>query len=223
MSLDKSQKKWYTYQYSIKKEGFSNVVASCDAVIEEITVKYGIAAVKAGDTVKAGDLLISGVIPQELGGGTVRAEGNVKGRITECISLEVGRSESVREYKEEKLCEVRINILGFSINIFKNYRNLADKYDIIKSEEVLLAPSGVKFPISIEKIYAEPYDDTEVAYTDTELASIASMRHKEGLDKILGSCEVLKISTRSEFTKEGYRIASDMLLLTEVGVKQSIE
>jgi len=163
------------------------------------------------------------VIPQELGGGTVRAEGSVKGRITQKISIDVGRSESTREYFEERLCELRINILGFSVNIFKNYRNLSGKYDIIKSEEVLLAPSGVKFPIAIEKIYAEPYADATVSYTDTELASIASLRHKESLDKILEACEVLKISTVSEFTNDGYRIASDMLLLAEVGEKRSIE
>ena len=200
-----------------------NIVAKYDCVIDEITVKSGIAAVKAGDTVKAGDLLISGVIPLELGGGTLRAEGIIKGRISESIVTEVGRLDIQKSYLPERLCEVRINILDFSVNIFKSYRNLGGKYDIIKSEEVLLSSGGVRLPITVVKIYAEPYTESEVTYTDTELVAIAAQDHREKLDKILSECEILKISTHSEFTEQGYSTASDMLLITEVGVKRSIE
>ena len=54
-----------THELPEKKDGYSNVVAACDAVIEEVTVEKGIAVVKAGDTVKKGDLLISGIIPSK--------------------------------------------------------------------------------------------------------------------------------------------------------------
>ena len=203
--------------------GRCNIIAKYDCVIEEITVKSGVAAVKAGDTVRAGDLLISGVIPQELGGGIVAASGVVRGRVSEKISLEVSRSETVREYLGERLVGINVNILGFSVNIFKNYGNLPMKYDIIKSEEVLLTPNGVKLPISIVKTYAEPYTDATVEYSDSELSAIAMQRHRESLDKILDESEMLKISTRQEFTDGGCLVFSDMLLLTDVGVKRSIE
>ena len=37
-----------------KKEGYSNIIAECDAIIEEITVIHGVASVKVGDSVKKG-------------------------------------------------------------------------------------------------------------------------------------------------------------------------
>jgi similar to stage IV sporulation protein len=42
-----------------------NIVAKKDAYIENVTVKAGRASVKAGDTVRAGDMLISGVVWDE--------------------------------------------------------------------------------------------------------------------------------------------------------------
>ena len=56
--------------------GYSNIVASEACVIEQITVRSGVAAVEVGDTVKAGDILISGIVSTfavkaEQGGGAI--------------------------------------------------------------------------------------------------------------------------------------------------------
>ena len=44
--------------------------------------------VKVGDVVKKGDLLISGVLPLELGGGFCTAQGEVKGRVADRVEVE---------------------------------------------------------------------------------------------------------------------------------------
>ena len=59
-----------------EEDGYANIVAAFDCVIEEITVVRGFAVVSVGDTVRAGDLLISGILPEEAGGGFCRAEGS---------------------------------------------------------------------------------------------------------------------------------------------------
>ena len=48
-----------------KKFIHSNIVASVDCVIDEVTVVKGVSLVKPGDVVKKGDLLISGVTMDE--------------------------------------------------------------------------------------------------------------------------------------------------------------
>ena len=70
---------------------YSNIVASRDCIIEEITVSKGIALVKPGDVVKKGDIIILGSLPDEAGGRFCAAEGEVCGRIKEEVKLVVDR------------------------------------------------------------------------------------------------------------------------------------
>ena len=121
----------HTHKVEEKKEGYSNVVASCDAIIEEITVKRGVAVVKAGDTVKKGDVLISGIISTETGGGFCYAEGTVIARVSDTVSVVSGKSRFEKVYEEEKKHSFSIKFFGKTINIFKSYRNFSKEYDII--------------------------------------------------------------------------------------------
>ena len=75
-----------------KHDGPSNIVSSIDCVIEEITVKQGTAMVKPGDTVKKGDLLVAGFLPEEAGGGFCNADGCIIGRINDSVSVEIERN-----------------------------------------------------------------------------------------------------------------------------------
>ena len=96
------------------KEGYSNVVAACDAVIEEISVVRGVACVKVGDSVKKGDLLISGVLPEEQGGGFCYAEGEIFGRVSESISVSVDEYKIKKTEKNSEIAHLDIKIFGFS-------------------------------------------------------------------------------------------------------------
>ena len=62
-------------------EGPSNIYADRDCVILSISVTSGRAAVKAGDSVKKGDLLIRGDLEDVKPGMKVRASGEVKGEV----------------------------------------------------------------------------------------------------------------------------------------------
>ena len=104
-------------------EGVFDIVAKCDAVIEQITVKRGVAVVKAGDVVRRGDLLISGVLDVNGEQKTVGAEGIVIGRAVENVVSEAERTQTVKEKGEERLVAVSLKIFKYTINILENYRN----------------------------------------------------------------------------------------------------
>ena len=196
---------------------YSNIVAVTDCVIEEITVKSGFPMVKAGDTVKAGQLLISGVIPNELGGGFVRAEGEVKGRVFEKISVEVPRRETVTVYEDEVLSECHINIFDFSLNIFKNYGNLPESYVIINDIEEVMLLGRWRLPMEIKRIYFKTTKKQSVERSDADLISIASSRLSALRAMRLSEAELLKIKTEGEFTDNGYRMTSSVTLLCGIG------
>ncbi len=206
----------------IPEEQYSNIVSLYDCVIEEITVKSGIAMVNAGDTVRRGQLLVSGVIPSELGGGLVHAEAEIKGRVNKKIKVDVNRCESYKSYQDELLSEMSLNIFGFSINIFKKYGNYSGEYDIIKSKEVWSVFGKYKLPVSTERSYVSRYVPAERSYSDSELVAIAASRLTEKRDDAVKTSEVVKITTDGQFTENGYTMYSDMILLTEIGENRSI-
>ena len=81
--------------------GYSSIVAEYDCIIEDISVIRGVAAVAEGDSVKAGDVLISGIVSSEDGTSFCHAEGNIIGRVFEENSVEVGRCEDLYTYGEQ--------------------------------------------------------------------------------------------------------------------------
>jgi len=80
---------------AIKPPG--NLVAACDGIIEDVLVRRGTAAVKSGDAVSRGDILIYG----RQGGAEVAADGIVTANLWgegygECAELEEGSEPSGR-------------------------------------------------------------------------------------------------------------------------------
>lgn len=205
------------------KHGYANVVASCDCVIEEITVTSGVAVVKRGDTVKAGDLLISGVINTENGGALCYAEGKVIGRVSDRVTVEIEREYEVRSEKSEKLLRCDIKIFDFAINIFKRYRNFANECDIIEDVKVFSLFGKCRLPIKTVSAYEVEYNVSRAAYSDTQLVSVASSRLNSATLKRLVDADLVKIKTDGMFTDKGYLMYSDIEFACEVGLTSPFE
>ena len=196
--------------------GYSNLVATADCVIEEITVKRGTAAVKPGDVVKKGDILIIGILPEEVGGAFCAAEGSDLGRINEQITVCVDRKYDEIVEKEKKIYSITLNFFKISINIFKLYGNLTDKYDIIDTEKTYSLFGKCRLPLSVSIKYIPDYSFEEMEYTDEELVGVASSR-LDALTAIrLCASDLLKIRSYGEFTEEGYLMSSDIVFLSDV-------
>jgi similar to stage IV sporulation protein len=202
---------------------YSNIVAEYDCVIEEITVKRGRCEVKIGDTVRRGEVLISGILPTEAGGGLCRAEGTVIGRINSTVSSEVDRSYLETVEKRQRLTAVTLKIFNFPINIFKTYGNDTEKCDIIKEIDSYSLFGRGKLPFEIERILSVERTGEMREYTDAELVSVVSERLETQLSVMLADCDLLMRKTFGEFTEGGYRMSSEIVYLTEVGKETEIE
>lgn len=202
---------------------YSNLVASVDCVIEEITVKRGTAVVKPGDAVKRGDILIIGALPQESGGGFCSADGSVVGRVNEKITVEVDRKYEKITGKDKKIYSISLNFFKFSLNIFKLYGNLTNKCDIIETEKTYSLFGKCRLPFSISIKYMPEYQITESEYTDDELVIVASSRLDALCAAKLYSSDLLKIKSYGEFTDGGYKMRSDIIYLSEVSERLGFE
>lgn len=201
---------------------FSNIVAARDCIIEEISVRAGVAAVKVGDTVRAGDLLISGVLPGESGGGFVAADGVVLGRVSEEISVEVPKTESDTVLEGEKLYSSTLKIFNFRINIFKRYGKKDKGCAIIEDVKEYTLLGKYRIPISLERIYAAESRTVQRRYTDGELANVALSRLSALRAMALRDAELMKIRTHGEYTDTGYKLTSQVTVLSDVGERRII-
>lgn len=199
---------------------YSNIVAAYDCVIDEVTVKSGTAVVKAGDSVKSGDLLILGANAR---GDFCRAEGQIVGRVSDTLTVDVERNYEKRLLSSRKIQEISINIFKISINIFKTYGNLTNECDIIEDVKEYSLPNGASLPFSVTLRYLPSYVCEERVYADDELVAIAKDRLNLDTALMLTKSDLIKISTDGEFTEDGYRIRSDVVYLTDVGQENIFE
>ncbi len=178
-----------------------NLVAAEDCVIVEISPDHGIPCVKAGDAVRAGDLLISAIHPD----GTLSgACGTVKGRVRGELTARACTEETKNVPKKIRNAEIDINFFDFSINIFKNYRNLPSGYDIIESERQLRLFGRIALPISVTLRTAYLLCEETVQFSEAEAIHLAGVRLRASLSDLLSEGELESLRTEGAWTEEGY-------------------
>lgn len=180
----------------------SNLIAACDAQIELLDVSGGATVVKIGQTVKRGELLVSGVIDsQALGYRLVRARGSVYGRTTLEYDVKIPVRYRQKLRSNTVLGEKSIIFFGKSIKVFKNDRISAEFYDIIE-RKTRVTLFGVPLPLyTAEKEYI-CYETREAQRTQTECLreAYAELTLKSSVD--LDGAEVLARHTKLDFGEE---------------------
>ena len=196
---------------------YSNIVASQDCIIEEITVTQGTAMVGPGDVVQKGDILIMGALPDEAGGLFCPADGTIIGRVNDSVSVYVDRKYEQKSNFRKKLYLIKINFFNFSINIFKLYGNLPIECDIIENEKTYSLFNRCKLPISLTRMFIPEYDTGSKEYSDDELVQIASDRLSCAMVSRLGSADLVRVKSYGEFTDNGYTAGAEYTFLADVG------
>jgi similar to stage IV sporulation protein len=196
---------------------YSNVVATRDCVIRDITVTSGYAVVEVGDVVRRGEVLISGIPPAGTIGSFCHAEGMVLGECDEELFVEISRDKVEKELGEGSKSALSVKILNFSINIFKIYRNYVTECAIIENNEKCRLFGRYELPIEIVTEYSIPMTESIVRLTDTELVTLASEKMREAILSATSDAELLRLSTSGEYTNNGYRMKTTVTVIESVG------
>ena len=202
---------------------YSNIVADRDGVVEEITVKSGEAVVKVGDVVKAGDVLISGVIQNELGVRFCRAEGEIRAHSVTDVTAEAERNLTEKIEVGRHLREARVLIFNFSINIFKNYGNCENTCDIIEETKEFSLFGKYKLPILLKRSYSYEYTEQIRRMTDDEMISAAKHKLDDKMRQALKGADVIKLRSEGGFSADVYRITTRVVYSSEIGKESEIE
>lgn len=150
----------------IEQQGVSSIVADRDGVIHELTVTKGSAACKIGDTVTAGQVLISGYTDCGLSVRAERAQGDIYAMTDRENSFIfpvnwVNRGDKQREVKKYSL------IIGKKrINLYKGSGILDTECVKMYSKNYVTLPGGFLLPVGIVTetwIYCEESSESDVA------------------------------------------------------------
>ncbi len=199
------------------KSGYANIVAVRDGIVEEISVKNGYPMVSVGETVRKGQILISGVPPVGSAGGLCYAEGSVIARYSGEISVETLRNAEVLHPESKELLSLSVNFFGKNINIFKRYGNSTAECDIIKDIRWKRLFGGKKLPIKTEREYLMTYTASSVTRSDAEMINSAKEEHSELLAKALSGATLYRIKTSGKFTDSSYILHTEFLCAADIG------
>ncbi len=201
----------------------ANLVAGEDAVVEGIEVVRGKVVRMKGQSVKKGDLLVSGVVEGPTKTSYLQAKGRVMGIVRREITVEIPYECLKKERFEEDLREFSIDFYGIFINIYKDTGNLDTSYDTIYKRDRLSLLGGVPLPIFFEQTVAVQYKNTVRRLTDAEMILAANAALNQRLREVLADGHLLERKLIGEFTPNGYRLTAELVCIQNIAVEQKFK
>ena len=208
----------------INPEEFCNIVADAEGIITEVKALNGIPQVKKGDTVKKGDILISGTIEGKYTEVSyVHSEGEVEAKIWYSEKTEVPYREQKIERTglEEKRYGIKIN--NFQINFYKTLSNF-EKYDTIIENKKLKLFSDFYLPITFvtKRNYETKVKD--VTHSKEEATDIGIQELESKLKEQIGEDkQVVDKHVNVKEKEQGIEVELVYEVLEKIGTKEKIE
>lgn len=148
------------------EEQVGSIVARSSGIVTHIEPLSGEALVAQGDTVLAGEVLISGAVtldaPQyseleNLGQILVRAQGQVFARTWHTMTASIPLEAQVKSYTSEKASRWTLSILGHRIDFFGKSGISFPEYDKITDTWALTLPGGREMPLALSRETCRAY------------------------------------------------------------------
>lgn len=199
----------------------------CDLIAERSGVIVGLEgvkgniAVKVGDVVEEGSLLVGGRYgDEETGFRYMTAEGEVMAEVERSFSVRIPRKYQKKSYTGEVKYEKYLIFFEKEVKFFGNSGNLYPLYDKIDTVEYFRSPNGEILPVGIRTVRYLEYSYTEQSRTDGELSSLAKYRLE--LEIAALGRELRKKSYGFLLDADGYTLICDVKTVENIAKAQEI-
>ncbi len=202
----------------------ANLTAAQDGQIEQFEIYAGAPAVNVGDSVRAGDLLVSGIIESKnFGHRYVYAKGKVYARVTKEIVVKIPLKQTQKSYTGKEIRDTTVKIFGKTINISSNSGNIEGKYDKIEKREQLGFFCVVSVPVYIETVVYREYEFAECRITEIEAVRQAYNQLKVQTASELKDADLLKRSIDARFEDDSYFIYCSLYCIEDIAQTTEFE
>lgn len=213
----------------------ANLVADEDAIITNLVVRRGTVAVRYGDEVKKGDVLIEGKVYIYNEDETLKkvdyltAEGDVFGKYQELYEKHYQRKHEVRSYKGKNYRELGVAIVGKSFrlpvweNILKKQLEENTLSEVWSWKKQFRLTPTFYLPFALEYTEYVPYENVVEEYTDEVIKKMA----EEELQKYLNELEkkgvqIISNSVTISLDADGGHVKGTLILDGPIGKEVSI-
>ena len=201
-----------------------NLVASCDGVVDSVRLLAGDAVVHAGELVRKGQLLISGVVDSaDTGYRTAAASGEVWARTEHTLTVEVPRQVEQKVCVERRKGEILLFFFGKTIKVSKSTGIIEGNCDTIKEIKGLTLPGGTSLPISWQTTELVFYEMQTLSLDDAELERRAQTQLRQELLAATQGALLLSKEITSVLTEEGIRMVCQYTCVENIAVPLCFE
>lgn len=196
-----------------------NIIAKKDGLIQKITVLYGVAVKKPGDTVKAGDLIISGIIEKpNLETRFVKAKGEVIARTwyESYADIPLEKKEFVRTGNYLVVYNISIGNNNISISSKKNNFKHYDKISKVITNKYL--------PFVIYKDFYYETKQQIIKLTENEAENSALQLAMENINNFMSKEAEIINKKENVIILDGKIARANIILevLENIGIEEKI-
>lgn len=207
----------------IDENDYCNIVSNKQGVVTKINAQNGTIAVKVGDTVNIGTVLINGWMEGKYTGiRYVHAKGDIEAKVwyTKRKKIEYNTTERRETGNVENKYKVKIN--NFEINLSKRLSKF-QIYDTIDSENKFKIFSDFYLPVSLVKTTNKEIQEEQKIYTVEEAKNIGIQELQGKLDKEIDNKEKIVNKIINTYEKEdGIEIYVTYEVLENIGTNEKI-
>ena len=180
----------------------TDLVAAKDAYIVSVTATAGNEQVRPGDTVRAGELLVSGVC-EDAGGHTrlLVASGEVVGQTIRQTTLSVSRKDEKTVPTGRETKKIRLFFYGLTIKFYREGGNRDTKCDIIE-ETIPLTVLGCPLPVSVTVRTERETAESDRLLSDEELTEKVTAAVKAYEAETLADCVIVRRDVSPHFEND---------------------
>lgn len=158
------------------------VCALKSGIIAKMSVLEGARVFTVGNTVQAGDVIVTGIMDSLASGKRmVHAMADVEARTWYELSCRMPLNTLTKTYTGGTITKTSVILAGNRINLYFNGRISFDNYDKITKENIIKLPTGNILPIAI---VTEKYSEYTTAQTELALLSAEEILQKRLLDRL---------------------------------------
>ena len=213
----------------------ANLVADEDAIITNLVVRRGTVAVRYGDEVKKGDVLIEGKVYIYNEDETLKkvdyltAEGDVFGKYQELYEKHYQRKHEVRSYTGKNYRELGVAIVGKSFclpvweNILKKQLEENTLSEVWSWKKQFRLTPTFYLPFALEYTEYVPYENVVEEYTDEVIKKMAEEElQKYFIELEKKGVQIISNSVTISLDADGGHVKGTLILDGPIGKEVSI-
>lgn len=201
-----------------------NIIASCGGVVDSFVIHSGKSYVTAGDIVKEGDLLVSGIIEDIQGDfRLIAADAEVYAEAERILAVTVPFVHNERVYTGRQRSRTSFFFFGAEFELPFGDGDPGDGWESESESERLLLPDATPLPVGKIRNTWREYTENEEYYTADKARMIAEFRMDKLIADELAGAEILGVLKEYTEDEKSVTITARIRCICDIAEKKEIK